>query len=413
MKTIKVVVSAALASSVMILAAVNVSAQENGNRDKDNKIVRGPYETNGFGGNWFIGIGGGINTFVDNGYDPRISPNIDVNVGKWFTPSVGARVGYQGFGFSEWAPNPTVLGPELNVDKGMYKRKQGFAYAHADVMWNISNAFSGYKETRFWDFVPYVHGGLLHGYGMDGKKFSKNEFAAGVGLYNTMRLSNRVKLALDLRGTVVNGRIHEAAGGITGLASATFGVIVNLGKTNWKRATQIPEGYRPYNIRKVERLTETASKLEKDNKALAQRNSAMACANDDLKKENCTLSKENGNLKKEISGLRNKTVSVTPGAVFFKIGQTVLDERELFNLDFYVKTCIRQDSGKVFKITGYADNQTGSKKRNQQLSEQRVQYVYDILKNKYNIPAERLVVKAAGAAARFSSPELNRSVVLE
>ena len=41
----------------------SVYAQENGNRDAENKIVRGPYETNRFGDNWFIGVAGGINLF--------------------------------------------------------------------------------------------------------------------------------------------------------------------------------------------------------------------------------------------------------------------------------------------------------------------------------------------------------------
>ena len=36
-------------------------AQENGNRDENGKIVRGPYLTNKFGDNWFIGVAGGVN----------------------------------------------------------------------------------------------------------------------------------------------------------------------------------------------------------------------------------------------------------------------------------------------------------------------------------------------------------------
>jgi hypothetical protein len=31
-------------------------AQEDGNRDENGKIVRGPYETNRFGDNWFISV---------------------------------------------------------------------------------------------------------------------------------------------------------------------------------------------------------------------------------------------------------------------------------------------------------------------------------------------------------------------
>ena len=66
-------------------------------------------------------------------------------------------------------------------------------------------------------------------------------------------------------------------------------------------------------------------------------------------------------------------------------------------------------------LTGYADKDTGGKKRNQYLSEKRVEYVLDILRTKYNVSEDRLVVKAVGAESTFieGQPELNRCVVLE
>ena len=46
--------------AVLSISAFSASAQENGNRDSLGRVVRGPYETNRFGDNWFIGVGGGI-----------------------------------------------------------------------------------------------------------------------------------------------------------------------------------------------------------------------------------------------------------------------------------------------------------------------------------------------------------------
>ena len=43
-----------LMTAALALIAVGVMAQENGNRDANNKIVRGPYETNRFFDNIFI-----------------------------------------------------------------------------------------------------------------------------------------------------------------------------------------------------------------------------------------------------------------------------------------------------------------------------------------------------------------------
>ena len=86
----KLLFGAALAS-LMLFAANDVFAQENGNRDENGKIVRGPYETNTFGSNWFVGVGGGIGLSVDGGYKTRVAPALDIQVGKWFTPKCRSK----------------------------------------------------------------------------------------------------------------------------------------------------------------------------------------------------------------------------------------------------------------------------------------------------------------------------------
>ena len=52
--------------------------------------------TNPFWSNWFFSIGGGAEaTFGDNdkagSFGKRISPTLNVSVGKWFTPGLGLR----------------------------------------------------------------------------------------------------------------------------------------------------------------------------------------------------------------------------------------------------------------------------------------------------------------------------------
>lgn len=44
----KVTLKKGLMTSVLLLALAGAAAQEDGNRDANNKIVRGPYETNRF-----------------------------------------------------------------------------------------------------------------------------------------------------------------------------------------------------------------------------------------------------------------------------------------------------------------------------------------------------------------------------
>ena len=125
MKRLNFFLGAAALIAVTMTVSPGLNAQENGNRDLEGKIVRGPYETNRFGDNWFIGAGGGINIFLNEGYDIKISPSVDANFGKWFTPAVGMRVGYQGFMSQVWSPQPGILGSTLDSDKGSYLQKVG------------------------------------------------------------------------------------------------------------------------------------------------------------------------------------------------------------------------------------------------------------------------------------------------
>ena len=143
-------------------------------------------------------------------------------------------------------------------------------------------------------------------------------------------------------------------------------------------------------------------------------NDGQKWAYEDLKKENARLRKTVEELESRPPKVEKVMLDVTPGAVFFEIGRTELSPQELFHLDFYLKNVIAQDEDKVFTLTGYADRQTGSRQRNRQLSEQRVEYVRNLLQTKYNVPSERLVIKAAGSEVdRWGDPLLNRCVVIE
>ena len=137
-------------------------AQENRNRDEQNRVVRGPYETNRFFDNIFIGVAGGVNIYHGENdsygkFGRRLAPALDLNVGKWFTPSVGARIGYSGIKDKGWTSGETIYAKELfDKQADIYNEKFGVSYLHADFMWNFSNAVSGYKETRTWNFVQFA-----------------------------------------------------------------------------------------------------------------------------------------------------------------------------------------------------------------------------------------------------------------
>ncbi|MBR2162972.1 MAG: OmpA family protein [Bacteroidales bacterium] len=406
MKRLDLILGAAALLAALIAAPVSVNAQEDGNRDEFGNIVRGPYETNSFGDNWFVGIGGGINVFLNEGFDAKIGPSLDVNFGKWFTPSVGMRIGYQGLNAQTWSDAATVLGPKLDKDKGKYAEKFGYMYIHGDFLWNISNALSGYKETRFWNFVPYLHAGFFRSYDVEGDDFSNNELAVGAGLLHNLRVTDRLDVIIDMRATVMNGQIHGSSGAAV-LPSVTAGVAFDLGWPNFVRTATILGAVEAANLEKTA-ILETAIV-------------ALEAANASLEAENVNLKKKNSDLNKKVKTLEaeEKTVEaayedMSPITVYFAIGKTVLDDKELKHLEFYTKNIIEKvEKGSKVEINlmGSADSNTGTPKRNKYLSEARGKYIMDLLTKTYGISPDRISVKSEVVKAA-AKPDLSRAVII-
>lgn len=392
MKRLDLFFGAAALAAALLAAPASSIAQENGNRDEFGNIVRGPYETNRFGDNWFIGAGGGINAFFNEDYSTKVAPSLDVNLGKWFTPSVGMRIGYQGLNFSS--------------ENGMSPEKFGYMYVHGDFLWNISNALSGYKETRFWNFVPYLHTGFFRSYGLDGSDFSDNELAVGTGLLHNLMLTERLDLIIDMRATVVNGRAHGASGaGI--LPSVTMGLAVDLGWPGFVRTSTILGAVEAVNAEKTA-ILETAIV------ALEAANASLEADNTNLRKKNSELSNTVMNLKQTAVTTEAAYEEMEPITVYFEIGKTVLNDKEQQHLDFYAKKIIEKvDKGSNvdIRIMGSADSNTGTMKRNKYLSEARGEYIKNLLTGKYGISADKVKVSAEVVKAA-KNPDLSRAVVI-
>ena len=408
MKRLRFILGAAALAAVAMTASPVINAQENGNRDENGKIVRGPYETNRFGDNWFLGIGGGVNVYLEDGYKGNIGPSLDANLGKWFTPSVGMRVGYSGLNSRFWSDQPTVLGNTLDTDEGMYAQKFGFMYFHGDFLWNMSNAIGGYKETRFWNFVPYIHAGYFRSDGIDeNNDFADNQFAMGAGLIHNLRLVERLDLVIDMRATVLSGSVHGGSG-VSLLPSVTAGLAVDLGWPAFVRTSTV--------------LTDVELAAADQIAAFEAAALALEIANAELATENEMLKNANAGLKSQMNKMKNtppaQTVDLFNGmtapAVYFEIGKATLSVDELAHLEFIAKNILSkvEKNSKVYlTVMGSADSNTGTAKRNKQLSEARGKYVADMLTSKYGIAQDRLVVKSEVVKAT-ADPQLERAVAI-
>jgi outer membrane protein OmpA-like peptidoglycan-associated protein len=280
-------------------------------------------------------------------------------------------------------------------------------YIHGDFLWNISNAISGYKETRFWNFVPYLHSGYFRAYGLDGVDYINNEFALGAGLLHNLRLSNRLDLIIDMRATAINGRVIESDG-LAILPTVTAGLAVDLGWPNFVRSSTVVGAIELANLEQTAILEAAIAALE--------------IANASLEDQNTQLDKTNRKLKNEVNMMKTKVVqepvnifeNMGPATVYFEIGKATLCDKEMQHLDFLAKNLITkadQETKILITVMGSADSNTGTLKRNQHLSEARGKYVFDILTSKYGISPERLTIKSE-VVKKDAKPALNRAVII-
>jgi len=383
-------------AAASLLFSFNAMAQEDANRDANGKVVRGAYETNGAFDNIFIGVGAGVNSVVEKGYGMgKMGLATDLNLGKWFTPAIGFRAGWHGL---------------QNTAKSGVFTKAPYNYFHVDGLWNISNSIDGYKETRFWNFIPYVSGGLLvvkH----DG--FNDQEYSAGVGLLNMLRLSNRVNLTIDLGMLTARAEAFKANGFIgryLGLPFGSLGLAFNLGKTNFDRHSSITPVVVPvpFTTDQYNALKNQVAALERENAEL--KNKIAALENELAPFKNLvdgqTYLFQNG----RFTAVEAKVVS--PATVYFDLGSSKLSQREQAHLEYFAGNVVNGDTQLL--LTGSADKQTGTARGNQKLSEQRVETVKNLLVNKFGAAASNIETIANGDTKNvFDTPAKNRCVVIE
>lgn len=399
--------SKSLLTAALALVSMGAFAQEDGNRDENGNIVRGPYETNKLFDNVFINIGGGVNYYMGeddfhHALKGRMAFAMDVYVGKWFTPSLGLRFGYSGVTANGYTENPNAGYVDGKHADGVYNEHFGVMLIHGDVMWNMTNGIWGYKETRIWNLSPYLSAGI-------GRTYEKNIFSGndelfvGGGLYNTFLLNERLDATLDLRGIVTRSQFDGDARDhrVDVMGTATVGLAVKLGKTNFNRVQPpVVPNYAPYE--------EAIAALEVQTVAQAETNDALVQENAQLSQQ---LVQTESALAKTQAELESKT---SPIAVFFSIDRATLDKRQLTVLEYYVKTILEANPNKTFTIIGSADSATGTPEYNEKLSEKRLNYVYNLLVKKYGISKDRLIKRVDGSANnQFEEPSLNRSVVIE
>lgn len=356
--------------------------------------------TNSFWDNWYIGVaGGGAMYFGDHNkqmkFGERIAPVFSLQLGKWFTPSIGVRLAGDYGKVKGVTQNGSYSnGVVYDASKRLTEQEFSFLQVHADVLFNLSNMLAGYNENRVYSLIPYF--GI--GYAGITDEPKREEIAMSVGLMNAFRLGSAVDLTLDIKGSMVKDEFDGEVGGRNkeGILTAMLGLNYKFNKRNWD---------------KPQVVTKTIQ-MDYDHTALNK-----------LKEQVASLAKDNDKLRAQLAGSSKETVTevvvenkvmAAPLLVTFAINKSTVSNEARVNLG-YLATVIKEGpAGAVYKITGYADSGTGTKSINDRLARKRAEAIYNVLIKEFGVSASKLRVDSAGGVENmyYNDPRLSRAVLM-
>lgn len=365
--------------------------------------------TNHYFENFFIGISAGTQILIGD-HDKqmqlkdRLTPAFNAYLGKWFTPGVGVRAGYTGYQLkglthNNWTSAKTHSTGEIyqdvkySGDLGMLE-VQKFDYNHinGDVLFNLTNIFSGYRPDRFYNIAPYIGVGWAW---VTSREPKSSEPSINLGLYNSFRLSNSFNLSLDFRSSLMKDNFDGEVGERKeeGIISGTFGIVYNLGNHKWSK----------------ERETKVITYDETELNVLRDRVNKLANDNESLKRQLSEASNPS------ITDVKiEKNILVAPILVSFPINKSTVSNEARVNLGFFAKAIKEGKSNVVYNISGYADKGTGTVATNERLSRERAEAIYNVLVREFGVPASQLTMSHHGGVDNmyYDDPRLSRAVIV-
>ncbi len=361
--------------------------------------------TNRFWDNWEVAAAGGnsLLQITQKGSDygkfkERNGWNANIAVSKWIVPTLGMRLQLDAGEFRNYT-SPSMGSAEVRMP---------YLYVHGDILINMSNWIGGYDPDRFYSAVSYM------GFGYTALSWTKKsetpyngEYAFTTGLINKFRVSPRFDIELDLRTWLMAEKSLPKSiqrGGRFAVAmSASVGVAYRFNQRNWSPA---------YSQLDVDGYLLAIMTLEEQ---LIERNAQLKRANSNFS----ALKSENDNLRNTLASAHAQTpvapvAMPTESVVFFTIGEATLTDYAKATLDSSVSLLMTNDATIV--VTGYADKETGSAKRNEQLSKERAENVANYLMG-LGVPASRISTNWVGdtvqAFTKPDTPDVNRCVIIK
>ena len=375
-----------LLSGVVAMGCISASAQE---ADKT---------VNVFNPHWYVQAQiGGQYTLGEVGFGKLLSPNAQLGVGYNFNKVVGAR-----FSLNAWQ---SKAGQKVISDGATttYKWKWNYIAPMVDATFNLTNLFCEYNPNRLVEVG--VFGGIganiawgndeaadaqaailatpgsknLEGYDKTAMPLenlwdgTKARFVARVGANVDFRVSDRVKLGVELSANTLSDKYNsKKAGNPDWYFNALVGVKVALGETHTTKVIPAPKP--------VEKIIERI--IEKPAPAPAPKTETKQEAVDE-------------NFRRDI---------------FFPIGNSNIAKSQTTKIAEIV-TFMKDNPDAKITLTGYADKGTGSAAFNDKIAARRAQTVYNTLAAK-GVAKSRMIKKSMGSRVQpFEENDMNRVTI--
>ena len=330
---------------------------------------------------WFISIAGGASVLLgdQNGeadFKNRLNFAPQVSFGKWFNPYLAFRAQLNGgilHGFEG--------------DNARYMQHNKYFAAHVDLLWDVTNFWAPYRESKVFRLIPWVGFGYA-------QRFKTTEAlerprtespTLNAGILTAFRLSKRVDLNVEIQGSLLNEQFNrvDMYHLTDGIVQLSAGLTFKLGKTDF-------EVLEPMDYDLLNDLNSQINALRAENDELSKR--PVSCPE----------------CPEAVTTVVNNYVD---NVVFFRINSAKIDKNQHINI--YNTAEFMKQNDTPIKVVGYADKKTGTSSYNMSLSEKRARAVAKELIEKYGIASDRITIEWKGSDEQpYGENSWNRVVIM-
>ena len=326
--------------------------------------------------NWFVSLQAGGNLLLtpnDTKEDflKRVQPQVEIHVGKWVSPVVGISAGVFG-ARTKGATIDKMLGSGVACGDAKFKHQVSYYLgASADVMFNLTNWWCGYKADRLYNGSLYFGTHLNVPASSNGDvdfDFQDGSFlGVRLGLLNSFAVSKKVDLLVDLRLSANQMRVEKQ--NFSYKADLLIGAAYKFGKTEWS-APVVP-------------VCPTFKYTDAEGDALVARlqqaDAKIASLEQQLR--DC--------LNKPVAAAVEEVPAAPLATVYFPIGSAKVNSVQAKVVKAVANAM--KNTEEKYVLTGWADNYTGTDAINKKLRKNRAANV------------KKMIVKAGVAEGRLEA----------